>query len=235
MVSNLAIADIKTLKSSGIHLEPEEIIMLNSLGLDVSNKNKEEVTEAPRVACLCDGEIILNQPTIQSERWLNSYALKWFLRDNNLFYSALWASCHAREVHFFTDKANKRKVRKQINKWLDNLNCTDSEINLAFIYVSGSEENEDEQETLQNAVVKSCPYTELVNTAIAAGLNVAVEQLEAMSRDRIIKILNQWTRFNLINGEMSVGGVTDTIKSGCVVKYYRYLDGLKKKYLSVSA
>lgn len=72
MISNFALQDINKLQADGIKLSAEDIIKLNALGLKVERGEQivNSIFALPRCAYLTD-EIILRQPTLEHEIWLD--------------------------------------------------------------------------------------------------------------------------------------------------------------------
>ncbi len=71
MTSRMAMEDIHALEKQGVHIEPEQIIRLNELGLKVERPDaREGLYSLPR--CAFVGEVVFHEPSIGSELWYES-------------------------------------------------------------------------------------------------------------------------------------------------------------------
>jgi len=249
MVSSLAISDVRDLVSSGVVLTPEEIIRLNDLAVSIERvKDNAETCEAPRVAWL--GNTPVYQRTIAAEAWYSQFACRWWKGDS-LYYALAWCCAHAVEPGFFKAHTDESKTRKEIVSWWRSLNVTKSQAEAALMYVMFGEldiasDDEDEEGTVEEAAeeaearkekeieaeeraTKNCPYTLLVNCALAAGLGISLDEYGAMTATRIIDILNRWARYQVAANGASAADITEQLRESARVKYFKFLTKLQAR------
>jgi len=245
MVSSLAISDVRGLVSSGVVVTPEEIIRLNDLAVAIERvQDVAETCEAPRVAWL--GNTPVYQRTIAAESWYSKYACRWW-RGDSLYYALAWCCAHAIEPGFFADYTDEKATRKTIVEWWRSLSVTKAQAESALVYVmfgeidiAGSEQDQEEEpdsgedrtqadiEAEQRAT-KNCPYTLLVNRALAAGLGISLEAYGAMTASRIIDILNRWARYQVAANGASAADITKELRESARVRYFKFLTKLQAR------
>lgn len=249
MVSSLAISDVRGLVSSGVVLTPEEIIRLNDLAVAIERvQDVAETCEAPRVAWL--GNTPVYQRTIAAESWYSKYACRWW-RGDSLYYALAWCCAHAIEPGFFADYTDEKTTRKTIVEWWRSLSVTKAQTEAALVYVMFGEldigeNDEDEEEAVEKTeeeaearkekeidaekrANKNCPYTLLVNRALAAGLGISLEEYGAMTASRIIDILNRWARYQVAANGASVADITEQLRESARVRYFKFLTKLQAR------
>lgn len=241
MVSSLAISDVRDLVSSGVVLTPEEIIRLNDLAVSIERvKDNAETCEAPRVAWL--GNTPVYQRTIAAEAWYSQFACRWWKGDS-LYYALAWCCAHAVEQGFFKAHTDEAKTRKEIVSWWRSLNVTKAQAESALMYVMfgeidilGSDEEQDGEDArtesdieAEERATKNCPYTLLVNRALAAGLGISLDEYGAMTATRIIDILNRWARYQVAANGASAADITEQLRESARVKYFKFLTKLQAR------
>lgn len=65
MTSQLAMEDIKEITSKGGHVSPEDVILLNALGLKITNSYECDLSTLPRFASLCG--VQFREPSVGQE------------------------------------------------------------------------------------------------------------------------------------------------------------------------
>lgn len=69
MTSEMAMEDIREMRSAGVDVAPEDVVRLNALGLRVERQGRApDFHVLPRVAFV--GDLVLREPTIAQELWL---------------------------------------------------------------------------------------------------------------------------------------------------------------------
>ncbi|HOF62366.1 MAG TPA: hypothetical protein PLM82_12385 [Candidatus Latescibacteria bacterium] len=245
MVSSLAISDVRGLVSSGVVLTPEEIIRLNDLAVAIERvQDVAETCEAPRVAWL--GNTPIYQRTIAAEAWYSQFACRWWKGDS-LYYALAWCCAHAVEQGFFSAYTDEAKTRKEIVSWWRSLSVTKAQAEAALLYVmfgeidiaSGDQEQNEDPDSgedrteadieAEERATKNCPYTLLVNRALAAGLGISLEEYGAMTASRIIDILNRWARYQVAANGASAADITEQLRESARVKYFKFLNKLQAR------
>lgn len=248
MVSSLAISDVRSLVSSGVVLTPAEIIRLNDLAVAIERvQDVAETCEAPRVAWL--GNTPVYQRTIAAESWYSKYACRWW-RGDSLYYALAWCCAHAVEPGFFADYTDEKTTRKVIVNWWRSLSVTKTQAEAALVYVmfgeidiAGSEQDQEEEldngEDRTQADIEAeqrantnCPYTLLVNRALAAGLGISLEEYGAMTASRIIDILNRWARYQVAANGASAADIAEQLRESARVRYFKFLTKLQARILA---
>jgi len=230
MYCDRAIIAIKSLTDSGAVLTPEEVIRLNSYGVEMEKTPDDiNVINAPRVAWL--GDVPIFQPTIQSEIWYRDFACKWWYGES-CFYALVWSCANSNEPKFFADKTNEKQCRKAIAKWYTSLNCIENDVIISTGYVTDSYDNatEEDEKELELVLSKSCPYTDVVNECLASGLGMTVAEIETQPHSRLLDILRRWAKNQIACNGGDAKGMDKSISTLAFVKYENYLEKLKDKY-----
>ncbi len=198
-----AIEQIEMLQGEGFELSPCDIVDINRLCEDVERSCEDSLC-APLVAWA--GRVPFYQSTIQSGLWFKNYACVWWEGDS-LFAALAWSSAHCREAGFFEQWEDEKKTRKEIERWLKGLNCTESELIFAIGYVNKSDNDDDDGGEDQN-VIDCCPYTKIIHELIAAELGLSIADIKTLTYQACTDILTRWAR----NKCACNGGDADTIK-----------------------
>ena len=195
---------IEMLQGEGFKLSPCDIVDINSLCDDVDRSCEDNVT-SPLVAWA--GDTPIYQGTLQSEMWFRNYALTWW-EGNSLFVALAWACAHSRKAGFFDAWDNEKITRKEIEKWLKSLNCTEEELIFAVGYVNKAK-NSDADDVIEADIIDNCPYTKMIHEMIAAELGLSVAEIKVMPFASCTDILTRWAR----NKCAMAGGDADSIKN----------------------
>lgn len=204
-LSSMAAEDIKDLQAKGVVLSPAQIVRLNELGLQVENGPEAAAfCHAPRVAW-ADESMPLFEPTIQSEMWFRDYALLWW-HGASVRAALAWSCAHSTTPGFFADKITEKPVRKMVQTWFRGLACTSEHLDASLTFVLSGvpvEQPETKPDGVPDAsqAPEGCPYTDLLNRALAAGLGASHAVLSAMPRRVLRDILQKWMKHELaMNG-----------------------------------
>ena len=230
MLSRMAKEDIKYLSGLGVCLTPEQIICLNSLALKVEfGPESSALVHSPRVAWA--GDIPLYEPSIQMQVWFRDYAVIWW-DGQSLELALYWACHHSKQQGFFCDWENEKATRKEIEKWQRSLTCTVGQLNNALNYaLNGLPEESEEKVTTgkdnTEEQIDGCPYTDMINDALAAGLGATVSELSAYPRRIVSDMLRRWIK----NRVALAGGKPDSVDAAFSTRAYcayeEYLESLK--------
>lgn len=190
----MAREDIELLQSQGITLTIEQIVILNALGLRAEcGAEAADLIQAPRVGWA--GDTPLYEPTIAAQRWLDEFGLHWWHGQSSIIATA-WACAHCMAPRFFADKTNERNVRRLIEQWQDNLDCTVGQLTIALNYVlEGCDvdvPDQPETGTPATLIATGCPYQSLVSNALAAGIGGSAADLERHPRRIVADMLHRW-------------------------------------------
>ena len=196
---------IEMLQGEGFELSPCDIVDINSLCDDVDRSCEDNVT-SPLVAWA--GDTPFYQSTIQAALWFKNYACFWWEKDS-LFAALAWCSAHSSDAWFFEKWEDEKKTRKEIERWLKGLNCTEAELIFAVGYVNKSGEDNEFCSESENELINDCPYTKIIHEMIAAELGLTVAEIKTMTYQSCTDILTRWAR----NKCAFNGGDTDSIKN----------------------
>jgi len=190
MLSEMAAEDIRYLAGVGVTLDPGQIVRLNDLALRVTRgAESADFVHAPRVAWA--GDTPLYEPSIAAQMWIDDYALTWWHGASSVIAIA-WACAHSRKAGFFDTRDNEQNARREIEVWQKTLTCTVNQLMVAVDYAVNGEEEPEQQESCK--APDGCPYTDMINEAIAANLGLSREQLAAHPRRILEDILRRWLR-----------------------------------------
>ena len=227
MVSSQAIYDIERLSLSGHSLTPIEIITLNAFAELIENSNDTAQTvSAPRVAWI--GDMPIYQPTIQSQIWYNTFAVKWW-EGESLSYALAWSCVNSRIQGFFELWENEEDAREEIKLWFKKLGCTWEQLNTSCAYVCGFNYTDD-LETVKAG--SGCPFTNQVNELIACGLGLSIAEIKAMETSRAYDIINRWSRNMIAANGGDPANVKKSIKNQATTRYFKYLRKVEKRYVN---
>lgn len=222
MISEMAREDLAALRAEGVRLTDEQVIRLNSLGLLVERgPHSGEVFAAPRVGWA--GPVAIHEPTIQSSRWYVSRACDWWCGDS-LFWALAWACAHAPRRGWFARWQTEGLARAAVERWASALTCTTVQLQTALQYaVSGTAPDDVQPGNRSSASPDGCPFTDLVNEALAAGLGLTPERIERMPRRAVVDILRRYTANQIA---LAGGGEVDLDKGAKTAAYVVYDDYL---------
>ena len=227
MLSRMAEEDIKYLSGLGVCLSPSQIVFLNSLALKVEfGVESSSLVHSPRVAWA--GDIPLYEPSIQLQVWFRDFAMVWW-NGQSLDLALYWACNHSSTPGFFSAWNNERQTRKEIEKWQRGLTCTVGQLNNALNYaLNGLPEDEEKSDGDGDTEPQDgCPYADIINDALAAGLGASVSELSAYPRRIVSDMLRRWIK----NRVALAGGKPDSVDTAYSTRAYcayeEYLESLK--------
>lgn len=227
MLSRMAAEDIKYLSGLGISLTPDKIVRLNSLALKVEfGAESSSLIHCPRVAWA--GDVPIYEPSIQLQVWFRDFAMVWW-SGQSLELALFWACNHSSAPGFFSAWNNERETRKEIEKWQRGLTCTVEQLKNALNYALNGLPEDTEKENGEGGTdaPDGCPYTDVINDALAAGLGVPVSELASYPRRIVSDMLRRWIK----NHVALAGGKPSSVDSASYTRAYcayaEYLESLK--------
>ena len=227
MLTEMARIDIEHLTARGVTMTPERVVRLNDLSLRCARgADAARFVAAPRVAWA--GDTPVYEPSIAAEVWIQEYATAWW-RGASLNIAVAWACANCAEPDFFADKTVERHVRALVQRWRRGLGCTRAQLDIALDYaLNGAEREDADGDSAEQRHYDGCPYTDLINDAVAAQLGSA-DELARRPRRIIEDIVRRWLR----NEVAKAGGKPDSIDardgSRAYMAYSAYVDELEKE------
>lgn len=227
MLSRMAGEDIKYLYGLGVNLTPEQIVRLNSMALKVEfGPESSLLVHSPRVAWA--GDVPLYEPSIQLQVWFRDFAMVWWT-GQSLDLALYWACNHSSVPGFFSAWNNEKQTRNEIEQWQRGLTCTVDQLKHALNYALNGLPEDPEKEDGEGGTdaPDGCPYTDVINDALAAGLGVPVSELAAYPRRVVSDMLRRWIK----NHVALAGGKPSSVDSASYTRAYcayeEYLESLK--------
>lgn len=223
MISEMAKTDLKALRADGVRVSDEQVVTLHQLGMLVERGPFSGVVyTAPRVGWA--GTVPVYEPTLQSERWYVSKAREWWCGES-LFWALAWSCCHATKRGWFAKWTVEPATRTAIEQWGSELLCTLAQLRSALDFaIQGGDVAPDvpDSPAVAPEAAGACPFTDLINDALAAGLGLTVNDLNVMPRRRIVDILRRWMSVEAARA----GGAADFDKGAKTDAYVKYDDFL---------
>lgn len=226
MLTEMARVDIEHLTARGVAMTPARIVRLNDLSLRVvRGADAARFVSAPRVAWA--GDTPVYEPSVAAEVWIQEYASAWW-RGQSLNIAVVWACAHSGVAGFFDDKTMERHVLPLVQRWRRGLGCTRAQLDIALDYALNGEAQVEDGEPVEARHIDGCPYTDLINEAVAAQLGSA-EELSRRPRRIVEDIVRRWLR----NEVAMAGGKPDSIDarngSRAYMAYEAYVSELEKE------
>lgn len=226
MYSENAKRAIDDFMEQGASLAPEEIIRLNAVGCALEcGPDAAEMCAPPR--CAPVGNVILWQPTIQSERWLTDVAARFARDDKSMVGFLCFACCHAREIGYFSALNEYGAILRAVRDWEKKLTCTHDELGVAlqFVVCGSSPDSgeypartEREKNAAQAAAVASAASALprdrgawLISLAAATRLPFSFAELAAMDGGQILSAVLRARRMDGFEPPKSAGRQVDFI------------------------
>jgi len=204
MLTDMAREDIAYLGGLGVKLTPDQIVRLNDLARRaVRGPDAADLVAAPRVAWAAGTAFY--EPTVQAEVWLTDYAAAWW-RADSLALATAWACAHAPFAEAFAAMVTERHAARVIRAWRRSLRCTRRQMDIALEYALVGDTPADTCTPSDDGDTRGCPYTELINEAVAAQLGDP-KTLSAYPRRIVDDMLRRWLR----NEIASAGGKPDSV------------------------
>jgi len=229
MLSEMAILDIDALKAQGVDISMRQALELNALALKCATGKDNQIFAAPRVAF--PGDVILFEPTLQSNIWYENYACAWWT-GRSLTVALAWACANACRKRFFLGFHQEKFTRHVIEKWVSGINVTEGQLKAALTYVTtggvpvvvvDQEVTEaDEDLTLSDV------YETAINEITSAGLGLTREEMQLKPYRQIVDIFRRWQRWNIAMAGGDVSGIS-AANPRDYSRYVKYLKSLSVK------
>lgn len=195
MVSDTAESDIEDMIARGLKPTVRDIIRLNSVALRFERGvHAAEYFALPRVAYI--GDLVLYQPTIAHELWLDKVRQVVETDDDSDFACRVYASSH-QDATSLVDPYRPKEVKKAVEECLAKFGkCTFEQVRLALEYVESGDRGETGEHPALEPAKDDDTFTAadsisvgMVHDGVASRLGLSLRDIRSMTRCEMLAVV----------------------------------------------